>query len=173
MRTVFGRFYTATLAAGLACQVACANRATPPALIADAGSGRATDTADTSLPSGPTLFCLVEADRFRFAAAGTYAMRLVSATFGPIANASLCIENPPVPDQGCEQIVHPPFPDVWTKTVYDANQLTIWAAEGANGTGQMQTDCTADSKMRSYATFHNASHTAEFTFLVERVEPVP
>ncbi len=150
---------------------ACTTRVEPPALLPDA-TGDAAASTDVPAPK-PTMVCITEADRFHFADSGTYNFRLVSATIGPMSDASLCIQNPPVPDHECQQVVKETPPAFWTKTVTQDNTLVMFGAEGSNGSGLLQTDCAADNSPRSYVSWHNPSRTAAFTFLVERAEAAP
>lgn len=151
---------------------ACASAAAPPALETAADTANTADLApDIALPQ-PTMICISEADRFHFAASGTYQFRLVAATIGPMTDASLCIEQDPTPDGKCQQAVKTPFPDVWQKTVTHDNQLTMYGVDDT-GAAPLQTDCSEDNRPRSYVTFHNQTRTSVFTFLVERVAEAP
>ncbi len=150
----------------------CTPRTSPPTLLSDATI--LDSTTDAAKAAAPTMICITEADRFHFAQSGTFNFRLVSSTVGPFRDASLCIQNPPVPDHECAQVVSTPFPDVWTKTVTHDNTIVMFGSENnEGGAGLLYTDCAADNRPRSYVTWHNQSRTAQFTFLVELVEAAP
>ncbi len=129
-------------------------------------------SASTPPPPGsppPTMACLTDADRFRFAEAGTYEIDQITAVPGPLREASLCVEHDPRPADHCKQVVRGPLLKTWIVTVNSENQLTMWGREGTHTPGQLQTDCAEDNRPRSEVTFHDPSRTASFTFRVRKV----